>query len=79
MGLFVKFITREVAIMILPETEPIFSERGTRIEIVDESAGEYVEVSQEGRTDLGKIAIEPEEWPELRAAIDRMIANCAIP
>ena len=64
--------------MILPETEPIFSERGTRIEIVDESAGEYVEVSQEGRTDLGKIAIEPEEWPELRAAIDRMIANCAI-
>ena len=46
------------------------------VTIVDEAAGEFVEVSQSGRADLGKIAINPEEWPELRDAIQRMVNSC---
>jgi hypothetical protein len=34
-------------------------------------------VEQSGRTDLGKIAINPGEWPAIRDAIDRMFAVCA--
>lgn len=39
---------------------------------VDDSAGDFVEVRQQ----IGKIAINHEEWPILREAIDRMIAEC---
>ncbi len=59
-----------------PHDQPIYSEEATTITIVDEAGGEYVEVSQAGRSDLGKIAINPEEWPELRDTIDRMIGMC---
>ena len=70
------YITRITAMTVLPLRQPIYSEMATTVSIVDESGGEFVEVSQEGRTDLGKIAIDPEEWPELRKTIDAMIANC---
>lgn len=69
-----KFTTITKGLIVLPEGEPIFSERATTVELADEAAGLYVEVSQEGRR---KIAIEPEEWPALRAAIDKMIEFCA--
>lgn len=68
--------TRVIAMSVQPQDEPIFSERATMVTIVDEAAGEFVEVSQSGRDDLGKIAINPEEWPELRDAIDCMITSC---
>jgi len=65
--------TRVLALIVLPVGETIFHERATRIEIDDEAAGEYVALHQcEG----GKIRIDPVEWPELRAAIDRMIEEC---
>lgn len=68
--------TRVTTMTIVPTGQPIFSEMATDIRIVDESGGEYVEVCQSGRTDLGKIAINPEEWPSLKLAIDTMIAEC---
>lgn len=48
----------------------------TTVAICDEAAGEFVEVTQHGRVDIGKIQINPEEWPSLREAIDRMIKAC---
>ena len=68
--------TRVTQMTVLPKTEPIFSEMATQVTIVDEAGGEYVEVKQQGRTDLGKIAINPEEWPVLKRAIDTLIAEC---
>jgi hypothetical protein len=65
--------TRTLALIVLPDSEPIFHERATRIEIEDESGGEFLTLHQcEG----GKITIDPNEWPTLRAAIDRMIEEC---
>ena len=72
----IEYETRVTALIVLPEADKTFSEFATEVRIVDEAAGEFVEVSQDGRTDLGKIAICPDEWPTLRAAIDRMMAEC---
>ncbi len=68
--------TRVTQIVVCPPGEPLFSEMATKVEIVDESGGEFVEVSQHGGTDIGKIQISPEEWPALRSAINRMMRQC---
>jgi hypothetical protein len=66
--------TRTLALVLLPDGEPIFHERATRIEIDDEGAGEFVVLHQHD----GKAKIDPSEWPALRDAIDRMVAECRI-
>ena len=68
--------TRITAVTVLPIHAEIFSELATAVRIVDDAGGEYIEVDQCGRVELGKIAISPEEWPALRAAIDDMVAKC---
>jgi hypothetical protein len=67
---------RTIAMAVSPKGQPIYSEMTTEVRIVDESGGEFVEVEQSGRADVGKIMINPEEWPALRGAVDRMIADC---
>jgi len=70
-----KYVSRIVAMTVVPQGEELFSECATRIEIVDEAAGEFIKVTQEdGHTDLGKsLAFNPEEWPTIREAIETMI------
>lgn len=67
---------RTMSLVIAPKGEPIFSECATHVRIVDEAAGEFVEVEQQGGLGLGKIQLTPEEWPHIRKAIDRMIKQC---
>ena len=67
--------TRITQLVVCPQGEPLFSEMATAIKITDEAGGEFVEVSQNG-PGLGKIWINPEEWPALRAAINRQIKKC---
>ena len=71
-----KYETRTTSVTVYPAGESMYSELATKIEITDEAGGEFVEVSQSGRNDIGKIAINPEEWPDLREAINRMIQEC---
>ena len=66
--------SRVTQIIVLPEDEPIFSERGYTITIKDESAGEYIEI--EDHQEESKVAINPEEWPAIRAAINKMVKKC---
>lgn len=68
-------ITRVTKLTITPDGEPLFSERATDVLIDDEAAGEFVVVEQHA-DELGKIAIDPDEWPTLRAAINRMVKEC---
>lgn len=63
------------SLIVKPKGEPIYSERATVVAMTDDGAGPFVVVSQEGR-DLGKIAIDPTEWPVLRQAVDDMMALC---
>ena len=67
---------RATKLIVAPEGEQVYSEMCTAVEIKDEAAGEFVLVSQTGRTDIGQVAISPEEWPKIRDAIDRMISQC---
>mgnify|MGYP001160660408 CR=1 FL=1 len=67
---------RTIAMLVVPMDQKMFSEYATEIRITDEAAGEFLEVSQCGHDGQGKIAINPEEWPTLRDAIDQMIKHC---
>ena len=71
-----EYETRVTSWTVAPKGEPTFSEMATVVSIDDEAAGEFVTVSQQGRVDLGKIAIDVNEWPALRAAIDEAISEC---
>lgn len=66
---------RVTQITIVPEGEPLFHEYGHTVKIEDEAAGEFVVIDDhcEG---YGQIAIEPQNWPALRAAINRMVKEC---
>lgn len=68
--------TRTLSVIVLPEKEPIFSERGTIISIVDEASGEFIEVKQDYSNTTNTIRIDPFEWPSLRSAINKMINEC---
>jgi hypothetical protein len=67
--------TRITQLTVVPEEKPIFSEQATTVTIQDDSGGEFVVVEQ-AYADYGKIAIDPKEWPDLRAAIDQMVKEC---
>lgn len=68
--------TRITSLIVLPEGEPIFSERATIVRIEDEAGGEYIVVSQDSIPGRGNVAINPEEWPDIRDAIERMMKEC---
>lgn len=70
------YTTRITRMAIVPEGEPIFSENATNISIEDEAGGEFVAIQQYQDYREPKdqrIAINPEEWPVIKATIDRMV------
>jgi hypothetical protein len=71
-----KVETRVTSLVVVLSGEPIFSPTATLIEIKDEAGGEFVVVCQAGNPGYGKISINPEEWPAMRAAINRMVRGC---
>jgi len=71
--------TRTIKLCVLPKDEPLFSEEATTVEIIDEAAGEFLEIKQQSdRTDnvSQSILVNDYEWPALRAAIDEMAKLC---
>lgn len=65
---------RTTQIMVHPaENDTILSEMATRVSIDDEGGGEFVKAEQ---TNTGSILINPDEWPAIREAIDRMVSEC---
>jgi hypothetical protein len=69
-----RYVTHPLAVIVKPVGEPIFSEMATIVRIEDEAAGPYVVIEQSGRTDIGKVMIDPAEWPQVRDAIDHMLS-----
>lgn len=67
--------TRTMALLVGPDGAPSYSDMVSTISIAQEGSGEFVEVEQHG-PGVGKIAINPDEWPALRDAIERMIRDC---
>lgn len=69
-----KYISRITQVIVAPEGEPIFCERATVIQITDEAAGEFIEITQPGTQtrDHPEIRIDVDDWPEIKKAIDMM-------
>lgn len=62
-------------IIVSPEGEPIFSEMATHVGLSDEGAGAFVTVMQpNGRAGREGISFDATEWPEIRKAIETMLA-----
>jgi len=70
------FTTRPMKWSHCNEDGPL-SETATEIEIVNEGAGEFLSIYQDVSTVNGKIAIAPEEWPTLLAAIEVALQEIA--
>ena len=70
-----KYIKRAIKWTVVREKESLFDELATDIEIVDEAAGEFVEVTQHTE-ESGKVQIDPKEWPAIREAIDCAVKLC---
>jgi hypothetical protein len=77
-----KYVTRVTRLTVLPECEPIFSELATQVSIVDEAAGEFVEIEQQSDKHdptPQRITVTTEEWPVLSGAIEEMLKLCNKP
>jgi hypothetical protein len=70
-----QYMSRIISMICLPQKEPIFSELGTTITIVDEAAGEFLEVTQSTDSGLMTTRITKKEWPHLRSTINAMMNN----
>lgn len=69
--------TRTLKLIVCPKNEPIFHERATSVEIMDEAGGEFVRVTQvSNHPEEGSITIDADEWPYIKAAIDQLIGQC---
>jgi hypothetical protein len=69
--------TRSVKWTVGAFDEPVHSEALTSVEIIDEGAGEFVQVTQSDEDGVEtSIKINPEEWPELCNAITHAIKMC---
>jgi len=64
--------TRTTKIIVGVKGEQVFSDSITEIEILDEAAGEFVEISQDDK----KLRFDVDEWPHVRAAINKMVKLC---
>jgi hypothetical protein len=65
---------RITQLTILPKGKAIFDEESTQIEIEDEAAGEYVVIKQDYEPKgEQRIMIDPDEWPEIRRAVNRIM------
>ena len=65
-----KFETRVIELLVS------HNESNTSVRIEDSGSGEYVTVREVEAVSEGVLSIDVAEWPALRAAIDRLIAEC---
>lgn len=63
--------------VLVPDGEPIYSERGYTLTITDDSGGEFLVVfCHDDQCQNGEIRLDPSDWPALRSAIDEMVKEC---
>ena len=56
--------------------EPIYADGATRIDIDDEAGGEFIVLTQSSLHQEARITIDPDEWPLVRKAIDKLVKVC---
>ena len=61
---------------VVPSGKPIYDEAATLVGLDDEGGGLFVTIRQEDNLDTNEVKIDPEEWPAIRAAVNRMVREC---
>ena len=61
---------------VIPDGKTWADEGVTIIGMDDEGGGAFVTVRQEEALNTNEIRIDPDEWPAVRAAINRMVREC---
>ena len=70
------YIIRPTAWLVAPANDPrLFSERGYRVELDDEAAGEFVTVRDLTSHEARQVSIDCEAWAAVRLAIDSAFAE----
>ena len=69
-------ITITTKLCVVPSGKPIYDEAATTIGLDDEGGGAFVTIRQESAMDSDIIRIDPDEWPAVRAAVNRMVREC---
>lgn len=69
-----KYRTIVNSLLVLPEGEPAFSVAGTVVRLNDDGSGPFVVLEQVA--DDKRVVIERNDWPSIRAAIERMLQVC---
>lgn len=68
--------TRIKSVIVLPKNAPIYSASATIIEIENEAAGEFIKVTQQyDSIEPGTILLEPDDWPAIRSAINKLMKS----
>ena len=68
---------RVMKVVVVEEGKPTYDETATVISIANDGGGEYVSVLQDTEADgEQEIGIEPDGWPFLRDAIEKMVKDC---
>ena len=62
---------------VVPSGKPIYDEAATTVGLDDEGGGLFVTIRQEENLSTNEVKINPEEWPAIRAAVNRMVRECA--
>jgi len=73
-----KYKIRITRLAVLPDGEPLYSMRCTEVSLVGEAAGEFIEIKQASEnSDVESltIGVMPEEWPALKEAVERLLAE----
>ena len=71
-----EYVTRTKTLIVLPDGEPIFSERATEIYIEDDAGGEYVVIDQSGNERENGVAVWRSDWPAIRDAVEKLLGEC---
>jgi hypothetical protein len=67
---------RAVSWTVGPVGKPCYDESITQVRIVDESDGEFIEIQQVTTLADSTIRLDADEWPVLRATIDKAVKAC---
>lgn len=74
-----EYETTTLSLIVKPKGEPIYSERATIVEMMDEAGGPFIRILQCGdSTERGEIRIDRDEWGAIKEAADTMLAVCKL-
>ena len=68
----IMFSTHTTALVVTPVGKGLLHEAATEVKIDDEGVGPFVVISQMH----GQVAINPDEWPAIRDAVEQLLGVC---